>query len=375
MKKEQSILKKTQQHVQDTINETNIKINELGKITQPLYSCLVEINNLFAQIKNTPKEDIQKFEKIKEIQTNWNNQTELIQEEYQKRVNTAGKAAVGVGAGAAIATVGPSAAMGIATTFGAASTGTAISSLSGVAATNAALAWLGGGTLATGGGGIAAGSALLGFLGPLGWSVAGIAALTGGIALYSSHKDNETLEKIYSLINERNAKTYELAAIEITERIEKIKKETVLLNNAIEKIKTFGTNYNAMTEKQQYELGAYVNLMYSTTMLLINPILGLQPIFSEHDYMAICSTKVNSYHDYYVSHKEFLMNMCNQLYKITLTDNEKEILVKHLRKDKKFMSLVKIEKKDFDIHDINMVEIALEDKIRLGNIKSFLTEN
>ena len=42
-----------------------------------------------------------------------------------------------------------------------ASTGTAISGLSGAAANSAALAWLGGGTLATGGGGMAAGASVL----------------------------------------------------------------------------------------------------------------------------------------------------------------------------------------------------------------------
>ena len=45
-----------------------------------------------------------------------------------------------------------------------ASTGTAISTLSGAAATNATLAWLGGGTLASGGGGIAAGTMVFGGL-------------------------------------------------------------------------------------------------------------------------------------------------------------------------------------------------------------------
>ncbi|MBQ0904985.1 hypothetical protein [Micromonospora sp. U21] len=45
--------------------------------------------------------------------------------------------------------------------FASASTGTAISGLSGAAATNAALAWLGGGSLATGGGGMAAGAIVL----------------------------------------------------------------------------------------------------------------------------------------------------------------------------------------------------------------------
>lgn len=46
--------------------------------------------------------------------------------------------------------------------LGAASTGTAISTLTGVAATNATLAWLGGGTLAAGGLGMAGGVAILG---------------------------------------------------------------------------------------------------------------------------------------------------------------------------------------------------------------------
>ena len=45
--------------------------------------------------------------------------------------------------------------------FATASTGTAISSLSGAAATNATLAWLGGGSIAAGGGGMAAGATVL----------------------------------------------------------------------------------------------------------------------------------------------------------------------------------------------------------------------
>lgn len=55
-------------------------------------------------------------------------------------------------------------AWGAATTFGAASTGTAIAGLSGAAATNATLAFFGGGSLAAGGLGIAGGTAILGGL-------------------------------------------------------------------------------------------------------------------------------------------------------------------------------------------------------------------
>ena len=53
-------------------------------------------------------------------------------------------------------------AVGLVSLFGAASTGTAISSLSGAAATNATLAWFGGGSLATGGLGMAGGTIVLG---------------------------------------------------------------------------------------------------------------------------------------------------------------------------------------------------------------------
>ncbi len=47
-------------------------------------------------------------------------------------------------------------------TLGSASTGTAIATLSGAAATNATLAWLGGGALAAGGGGMVVGALVLG---------------------------------------------------------------------------------------------------------------------------------------------------------------------------------------------------------------------
>lgn len=70
----------------------------------------------------------------------------------------------GTVSGAALGAVTAFGAYGAAITFGAASTGTAIASLSGVAATNATMAFLGGGSLAAGGLGIAGGTAVLGGL-------------------------------------------------------------------------------------------------------------------------------------------------------------------------------------------------------------------
>lgn len=66
----------------------------------------------------------------------------------------------GVGAGAAA----QAGALWGVSAFASASTGTAISTLSGAAAQNAILAWLGGGAVSAGGGGVAAGGAVLGLV-------------------------------------------------------------------------------------------------------------------------------------------------------------------------------------------------------------------
>ena len=100
-----------------------------------------------------------------------------------KEADKVGKGIVGGGllAGAGVAAFGPTAAMGIATTFGTASTGTAIATLAGAAQTNAALAWLGGGALAAGGTGVAGGEAFLAMAGPVGWAIGGFALVGGGL--------------------------------------------------------------------------------------------------------------------------------------------------------------------------------------------------
>ena len=100
-----------------------------------------------------------------------------------------GAGAAGATAGVGLAAFGPTVAMAVATTFGTASTGTAISALSGAAAANAALAWLGGGALAAGGGGMAAGNAVLALAGPVGWTVGGLAVAGSGIYLHYRNGD------------------------------------------------------------------------------------------------------------------------------------------------------------------------------------------
>lgn len=107
----------------------------------------------------------------------------------QYDLETANRAAAaglaGVGAGAAFST----GALSLAMIYGTASTGTAISTLSGAAANSAAMAWLGGGSVAAGGGGAAAGSAVL-----TGGTIIVVAAVTAaamkGFSLYDEKQDN-----------------------------------------------------------------------------------------------------------------------------------------------------------------------------------------
>lgn len=146
-------------------------------------------------LANTPREFTLSTEQAAvQIRSFEDKQNEIKNAESLAKKQAKGSAAgASLGAlGLAVATMGPTAAMGVATTFGVASTGTAIASLSGAAATNAALAWLGGGALAAGGGGMAAGSAFLAAAGPVGWAIAGAAALISvGVGVAASKKNKQ----------------------------------------------------------------------------------------------------------------------------------------------------------------------------------------
>lgn len=359
--KKKSKLKIAQAEVQAAINETNQIIEELGKHSSNLCEELNSIQELFDEIRNIPSDKRIKCERLKEIRLNWKQQAEKIESDYKAAaVKNAGVGAVGVGAGVAVVALGPTAAMGIATTFGVASTGTAISALSGAAATNAALAWLGGGALVAGGGGMAAGNAFLALAGPVGWAIAGVALIASGLMFWKSASDKKRIENVFTLISERDVKSYKLAIVELNERIARIKTETNMLREAILNAENFGKDYTAMTEAQQYELGSYVNLMLSSTQLLVNPIMGLLPKFDECEfdkYMAWADRKAEKTmcNDY----KPLIISLCNLLYKIGLDDKDKKLLFKTFRKNKKMLAAMNIKKKEFSMDIMDAVEEAL----------------
>lgn len=113
-------------------------------------------------------------------------------ESIEMNASTAGKIAMAsTGVAAALCGIVPYTTTSAVMAFGAASTGTAISSLSGAAATNATLAWLGGGSLAAGGGGMAAGTAVLGTITATTTGVFALAAAGLVASAYYSKKYTE----------------------------------------------------------------------------------------------------------------------------------------------------------------------------------------
>lgn len=356
-------LKKAEKELEILVKNTNAKILELGRYDYNLYVALVNIQERFDKIRNAPTEKLLEYRAVKKISSSWKRQVDIITKDYEtaKKVD-ANIAQAGTALGVGVVTFGPTAAMGFATTFGVASTGTAISALSGAAASNAALAWLGGGALSAGGGGMLAGKAMLAMAGPIGWSIAGIAILVSGLLFWKAKEKRDKLFDIFLLVNKKDKYSYQKAIVELNERIERIKKETVVLNGAVQEIATFGTDYHAMTEEQQYKLGAYVNLMKASTQLLVEPIKSLLPKFTEKDFDSFVRYD-KEYSDTYLKKvKNFVLYMANFLYDIETDESDRKVLCSHFRKNKDFREKMKLEKDDINLDLFNLVDKILNNK-------------
>lgn len=356
-----SKLKKEAETVKSLVKETNAKIEELGSHDRDLYQALVQIQEQFDKIRNVPSDKQLEYQTIKKVSMTWKQHVDRIESDYEiaKKTDIGGGAA-GASLGIGVAAFGPTAAMGIATTYGVASTGTLISSLSGAAATNAALAWLGGGALSAGGGGMVAGEALLGLAGPVGWAIAGISIISSIVLFWKAKSQRNRLTDIFLLISHRDQNSYKQAIVELNERIKRIKNETFKLQEAINSIKKFGTDYNLMSESQQYILGSFVNLMNASTQLLVSPILGLQPKYTKRDLDSFIKNRiVDVVTDYSSKRKDLIVYLCNLLYKITTDEHDRKLLSKSFRGNKNFRKEMKLEKSDINLDLFNTVNNAL----------------
>jgi hypothetical protein len=177
----------------EAVNLSTSKVmDKLGKKQLETLKSFEEFSRIWSKIDNKPQ--FKSFDK-------GNIKITQYSPEELNNVSVGASVLLGGLGGAAVGTAGGFAAAGATTAavmaLGTASTGTAIASLSGVAATKATLAALGGGAIAAGGGGIALGTTILGA------STLGVGLLIGGIIFsVSGSAVSDKADKAYSQMKE-----------------------------------------------------------------------------------------------------------------------------------------------------------------------------
>lgn len=177
----------------------------------------------FGQLKNVEVINSPELEKLK-LGGFSKEEFKALEHEYSLLSSSGLGLGAGLSGGAAVAFGAYGGTMALAT----ASTGTAISALSGAAATNATLAWLGGGSLAAGGAGMAGGMMVLGGL------VAGPALAIFGAVVGS--KAEKALADARS--NMETARTFRDEAELTVEKLSAIAEVTAEANTVFSKITT-----------------------------------------------------------------------------------------------------------------------------------------
>jgi len=204
--------------------QANNSMLALGKTKFDIYeNSLLSFVKYFSQIKNINfnDSDIKGLESLPSVdKADLVNLSNSVLSTHD--VLSGGVTALGTGGLAGLAAYGG---VGF---LGTASTGTAIGSLSGVAASNATLAWLGGGSLAAGGYGMAGGAVVLGGL------VAGPVLAVGGMMLASkaeSAKIDAYSNRDKALLAAEQMKTAEVVTEAIHRRFEEINDVLFRLNH------------------------------------------------------------------------------------------------------------------------------------------------
>ena len=238
-----------------------------------LSSSITEFLNCFQKIKNVDFKDSEGLDELKKMHIDEQDFVEM-----RSLVNFAGSLAGGAVAGTAGGALAAFGAYGAAQALAFASTGTAISALSGAAATNATLAFFGGGSLAAGGLGMAGGTAVLGGL------VAGPALMVMGLVAGNAAKKN--LEKAY---------TNKAEAIQIASRLnvaglqcETIRRRTYMFYNLLARLDTYflpliykmedivvneGEDYRAYSTDSKKVIASCASVAVSVKTVLDTPLL------------------------------------------------------------------------------------------------------
>lgn len=258
------------------INRSNTQdvIIDLGKTKiQILAGNMKKFVDSFSEIKNVELKDSIGIEELKSFNPDSQEFLNIQQASFKAMELMTG----GIG-GVASGTLAAMGAYGAVGALASASTGTAIASLSGAAATNATLAWLGGGALSAGGLGVAGGTAVLGA------TTLGIGLLVS--AFYMDSKADEAVanadanydkarefeangENICSLLRAISRRGTQLT--DLLDRMDAHFENTIF--NMADVIEVAGTNWRDYTEKEKKTIGFAVQFAQAIKFILDTPLL------------------------------------------------------------------------------------------------------
>lgn len=265
-------------------------LSQLGE--EKLYvlnSSITEFLGAFSQIKNVDFTNSEGLDELRKLHIDEKDFVEL-----RAMVNFAGSVAGGAVAGTTGGVLVAFGAYGAAQALAFASTGTAIASLSGAAATNATLAFFGGGSLAAGGLGMAGGTVILGSL------VAGPALMVMGFVAGVAAKKN--LEKAY---------TNKAEAIQIAEQLsmaalqcKAIRRRTYMFYNLLARLdayflpliykmedilKSEGDDYRLYSKESKKVIASCASLAVTIKSVLDTPLLTDNGLLTEESKATVSS--------------------------------------------------------------------------------------
>lgn len=274
-KEAQKILDSSKKRMDDNRKMTSKAIQNLGK--EKLEAAAIELKIFvenFSKIKNIKLSDCNILDECKYLEISSNVELKSIKITALNASDILSSGITGVGAGVLLGwgTYGGVMALG------SASTGTAIAGLSGAAATNATLAWLGGGAIAAGGGGMALGTAVLGGI------VAGPALLVAG-GIFDA-KAKEKLNNAYS--NLAKAKKIEsdiekgivelnyirFTANQVKNLLSQIRKYSYLSNYEMRKIIRKKTNWELFSQIEKETVALAVKQIQLIKKIIDTPLLA-----------------------------------------------------------------------------------------------------
>lgn len=251
-----------------------LAIENLGRAKiDVLDSNMTDFIASFEKLQNVELEDSIGMDELKSFRIDKNSLAEL-----KTLQNAAVSIAASMGSGAVAGVLTAFGAYSAAGMFASASTGTAIATLHGVAATNATLAFFGGGSLAAGGLGIAGGTMVLGGL------VAAPALLIMGFVMgakaskarddaYSNYEKSiefeEEMKKVVTLSNGIRLRANMLERLLL--KLDSIFEPLVYELGRI--VKTTGTDYSQFSIEQKSTVAASMSMAGAIKAVLDTPLL------------------------------------------------------------------------------------------------------